>query len=114
MRIHGPFSGMSARRLQLGPCTLGERVHPEVAKEVVGDLQLLARVKASAFASQPFAVEKVSTGKIDGDPGSAESLDRLDVELFSMLAFGEERLGACRDPESPVCAASPGHGHETT
>ena len=65
MRIHGPFSGMSARRLQLGPCTLGERVHPEVTEEVVGDLQLLARVKASAFASQPFAVEKVRAGKID-------------------------------------------------
>ena len=56
---HGPFAGALAGRLQLDPRALGERLHPEVGEEVVGDPQLLARVKASALASQPLAVEQM-------------------------------------------------------
>src|SRR5258708_27737645 len=63
---------------------------------------------------EPLAVEKVSTGEIDRDQGSAESLDRLEIDLLGHHAFGQERLRAGCDPESPVCAASPGHGDKTT
>ena len=80
--------------------------HPEVAKEVVGNLQLLA--------AQGVGVRVAAIRRREGEHGQdrwrsgfCRVADRLDVELFSMLAFGEECLGACRDPESPVCAASP-------
>ena len=37
---HGPFAGALAGRLQLDPGALGERLHPEVGEELVGDSQL--------------------------------------------------------------------------
>ena len=51
---------------------LGERLHPEVGEELVGDPQLLACVKASALPSQPLAVQEVGPGEIDRHSRSTE------------------------------------------
>jgi hypothetical protein len=48
-RVDRPFAGALACRLELDPRPLGERVHPEVREEPVGDPELLACVQASAF-----------------------------------------------------------------
>ena len=104
---------MLAGRLQLDPRALGERLRPEAGEEVVGGAQLLARVHAPAFASQPLAVEQVGAGEVDRHARSSEPLGRLYVEVLGVLAVEEERPRAGRDPERPVRAARGGRVDET-
>jgi hypothetical protein len=91
-RIHGAFTRVLARCLQLDPSTLRERLHPKVGEEVMGDPQLGACIEASTPAPEPLAVDEASTGEIDRDPTSTESIDRLHVEVLGSLIVHEERL----------------------
>jgi hypothetical protein len=79
----------------------------------VGQPQLRTCIGASAFASEPFAVQKVSTSEIDRHPGSTEAIDRLDIELLGSLIVRQERLRARGDPAGPIRPAHPGHLRET-
>jgi hypothetical protein len=63
-RLDAPLAGVLTGRLQLDPSAPGERLHAELAKQLVSGAQLLARVAAPVLAAQPFAVQKVSAGEL--------------------------------------------------
>src|SRR6478672_8891307 len=98
---------MLSRRLELDPCALCERVHPEVAKELVGNSQFSASVYASALAPQPLAVQEVGSSELHADAGTTEPGDCFVVELLCVIAIGEQRARTRLDPEGPVRAGCP-------
>ena len=49
---------------QFAARTFSERLHPYRHEHVVSCMQLLARVDASAFATQPLAVEQMCAGML--------------------------------------------------
>jgi hypothetical protein len=58
----------------------------------VGGTQLLAGLRAAALAAQPFPVEQVGAGQFRADPGTAEPLDRLEIQVLGVLDVAEQRL----------------------
>ena len=60
------------------------------AEHVVGEAELLARVQAPILAAQPFAVQQVGAGEMDGDPAAGEPLDGLAVEGFGGRAVAQQ------------------------
>jgi hypothetical protein len=100
-RVHGPLAGALACGLQLGPGALGERLHPEVGEEVVGDPQLLACVKASALASQPLTVEQMSPREVQKQACGLQTGDRLAVKRLGCFPSIEECPRARFDAQCP-------------
>jgi len=64
----------------------------------VSGAQLLARVQAAAFVTQPFAVDEVSAGERRANPRAPEPLDRLAIQRVGGLAVGQQRPRAGLDP----------------
>src|SRR5258708_27558479 len=65
-------------------------------------------VGAAVLATQPLAVEQVSTRPRHANAGAAEALHRFAVEAVSSLAFAEQCTCVGLDAECPVSAADVG------
>src|SRR4051812_1686116 len=100
--VHGPLAGALTGRLQLEPRALGERLHPGVSEELVGDPQLRASIESPPLTPQPLAVEEVCTRELDADACATEPAYRLLVELIGLVAGAEQRAQASFDPQRPV------------
>ncbi len=83
--VHGPFPGALASRLQFEPCALGERLHPEVGEELMGDPQLIPCVKAAALAAQPLPVEQMRPRQVETKACRLQKIDRLSVERLGVF-----------------------------
>src|SRR6185312_3457762 len=103
----GAPAHLLARRDQLAAGTLGERLHADRGKHVVGGAQVPARVEAPALAAQPLAVQQVGAGQIRAELGPAEPADRLLIEAFGRFALAEQRPAARLDAEGEIVAAGP-------
>jgi hypothetical protein len=68
-----------SRPLAMGPP--GERLHSDRDEHVVGPTQLLARVDASAFATQPLAMEQVRPSELRTHLSAAQPIDRFAIQL---------------------------------
>src|SRR5262249_5768828 len=88
-----------ARRDQLAPGALGERLHADRDQHVVRRTQLLARIARPALAAQPLAVQQMRAGLSGCETAAAEPLDGLAVELLGDRALADERAGAGLDSE---------------
>jgi hypothetical protein len=55
----------------------------------VGDAQLLSCVEAPLLAPQPLAVQEVSTGELRNDRAAPEPIERLAVQRFGGVTFGQ-------------------------
>src|SRR4051812_46355670 len=104
-RVHGPFAGMLARRLQLHPRALGERLHPELGEEVVGVPQLRACVQAPELAPQPLAVEQMRPREVEAKACRFQTVDGLTVQRLGGFPATEERPRARFDTQCPWGAA---------
>ena len=58
---------------------------------LVRDPELLARIDAPAFASQPLAVDQVRTRKRGTHPRAAQPRDRLAVQALGDVTLAEQR-----------------------
>src|SRR5205085_9682625 len=74
---------------------------------------VIAAIDATALTPQPLAVEEMRPGEVDGHAGSAESVDRLQMEALGTRAVHAQRRRARPDPEGPVGPGHPGHFIET-
>ena len=101
-RLDGSLAHLLARRQQLTPGALGERLHADRHEQLVCRAELLARVDPAALAAQPFAVEQVSARELRPQPRAAQPLDRLAIEGRGSLALAQQRAGAGLDAERPV------------
>src|SRR5262249_38767339 len=63
---------------------------------------LFTGVDALALAAQPFAVEKVRAGELGPEPGTAQPVDRLAIEVASGRPVAEQRLATSLDAKRPV------------
>jgi hypothetical protein len=81
--MRGPLAGTLAGRLEFGPGTLGERVHPEIGQELVGDFQLLACINTSPFPGG---------SRERGDAGPVETALREATEETGLDPAGVEPL----------------------
>ena len=82
----------------------GEPVHADLRIHAVRNPELLARVHAPAFASQPLTVEQVRTRKRGTHPRAAQPRDRLAVQALGNVGLAEQRARARLDAERPVRA----------
>jgi hypothetical protein len=73
------------------PRALGERLHADRVQHVVGRAQLPARVDAPALAAQPLPVQQVRAGQLRTQPGPAQPVDRLAVELVGGRPAAQQR-----------------------
>jgi hypothetical protein len=71
---------------------LGECRRAHLVEHAVHGPQLVARIDATTLAAQAFAIQQVRPGERRTDAGAAESLDRLAVQAFGGLAFGDFRV----------------------
>ena len=101
-----PLAHLLARRQQLAPGALGERLHADRGELVVGGAELRARVDPPVLAAQPLAVEQVRAGELRAQPRAAQPLDRLAVQALGALALAQQRARAGPDAERPVGAAT--------
>jgi hypothetical protein len=60
----------------------------------MGDPELFPGVGAAVFAAQPFAVQQVSAGQFRTQPGPAEPVNRLPVQIFRGLALADQRAAS--------------------
>lgn len=97
-----PSANCLASGEQFAAGTLGKSFCPDAAERVMGKVKLLAGFQAPVRATQPFAVQELSTGEVDGDPGPGEALDRLSVERVGGFAIAQGRTGAGLDSERPL------------
>ena len=88
--------------VQLPARALSERLHPDRGQHVVGRAQLLARVGAPTFATQPLAVEQVRASQFRTEPGASQPVDRLAVQAIGVSAVAKQRPGACLDAEREI------------
>src|SRR6201999_2471469 len=96
-RLGTALAYLLTRRQQLAAGALGERLHPDRGEHVMGRTQLLARVGASALATQPLPVEQVRACKLRVQLGSAETINRLAVEVAGDLPVAQQRPAASLD-----------------
>jgi hypothetical protein len=87
--LGGPFACAFPGRLELDPGAFGVRGYAELAEQLVGAAQLLARVESPAFASQPFAVEQTDAGELHANACTLERRDGLTVEALGGLPVGQ-------------------------
>jgi hypothetical protein len=66
-RVHTPLAGTLARRLQLDPRPLGERLHPEVGEELVGQSggQPISWVSLGCEMQRDWAREETVPGIVE-------------------------------------------------
>ena len=76
---------------QLAPGPPGERLGAHHGQHAVGGSQLGAGVSAAVLAAQPFAIDQVGTGELRAQPGAAEPVDRLTVQVLGGLAVAQQR-----------------------
>ena len=92
---------------ELPTCTVGERLHTDRREQVVGDVELSARVDATVLAPEPFAVEQMGAREVGTPLRAAEPLDRFLIQAIGGLPLADERLRACHDAEPDVRARGP-------
>jgi hypothetical protein len=68
--------GRAASRKQLVPGLLGECLESHLVQLFVGCPEVIAGVRATSLATQPFAVQEVGAGDLDPEWSSAEVPDR--------------------------------------
>jgi hypothetical protein len=90
-RLSGAPAGGFPGGHQLAAGPFGERFHAYLGEHVVGGAQLLACVEPTVLAAQPLAEQQVGAGEIRAEPGAAEPLDSLPVQILGGLALGEQR-----------------------
>src|SRR4029077_13053372 len=78
-----------------------ERLHPEVGEELVGDPQLIPRIKPAALPSQPLPIEQMRSRQVHAEARRLKVLDRGSVERLSPVSGREERFRARFDAETP-------------
>jgi len=64
--------------------------------------EVLACIDAPSAAAQPFAVQQMRAGKVDGDATMGEALDRLAVEALGDRVVAQQRCAARLDAERPL------------
>jgi hypothetical protein len=74
-----------ARGCQLASGLFGERRDAHVGQYLVCGAQVGAGIQAAALAAQPSAIEQVSAGELGAEPGAAEAVDRLVVQILGSL-----------------------------
>jgi hypothetical protein len=99
-------------RLRARLAAFGESRRPHRVQHLVGGAQLLARVTAAALAAQPLSVEEVRAGKLRADPGTAQPVDRLEIQPLGAELVAEQRTGPGLDPERPVGGGGAGGRRE--
>src|SRR4029453_8420136 len=78
-RFGDPLPHLLARRQELTPGALGERLHADRGELVVGGSKVGAGVDPAILAAQPLAVEQVSPGELGAQSCPPQVLDRLSV-----------------------------------
>ena len=99
-RLDAALAHLLAGGDQLPAGALGERRHADRGEHVVGGAQLRARVRAAALPAQPLAVEQVRAGQLRAQPGPAEPVDRLAVQVARRL-----RRRSAAPGSAPRCPA---------
>src|SRR3954454_5595490 len=100
--VGGVTASMLACRFQLDSRALSERLDAERVEQAARRPQLLARIEASASTPEPFPVEQMRAGEVDGHPSSTQPLDGLHVQVLGDVVVREQRFGARGDPDGPV------------
>src|SRR5690242_18195101 len=103
-RLDGTLAHRLAGGRKLALSALGERSRAHSAEHLVGRAQLLARVDAAVFATQPLAVQKAAAREFERRAAAREALDRFAVER---LVVAQQPPAARFDPERPFGAARP-------
>lgn len=70
---------------QFAAGALSERFHADRGKKIVGRTQLFARIDASPFASQPFAVQQTRASEFRTDSRAAQAVDGFAVRSLGSL-----------------------------
>src|SRR3954468_14650267 len=89
---------------ELAPGAVGERLHADPGKHLIGDPQLLARLDPAARLAQPLAEEEMCAGELRTPPRAAQPIDRLAVEIPGRGAAAHQRPAARLDAEREVGA----------
>ena len=84
-RLDRSLAGVLTGRRELDPCALGERLHPEVREQFVGEPELRPGVQPTARAPQPLAVEEMRPGKVETQARRLQPSDRLAIEGAAMM-----------------------------
>jgi hypothetical protein len=69
---------------------LGEPVGAAARESVVSTPQLLTGVDVPVCAAQPFAVEELGSGEVNGNARAAQPLDRFPVHGLGCLPLGDQ------------------------
>ena len=93
-----------ASRDEFAGGALRERLHAHRREQLVRDVELGARVEATAFAPQPFAVQQMRAGELSADARSAEMVDRHAEPAIGDSIVGEQRPGTRFDAARPMGA----------
>jgi hypothetical protein len=107
-RRGGAFADLAAACAQLDAGPFGERRGADRAEDLVGAGELVAGVAPAALAAQPLAVDQVGAPQFHALANTAEAVDRLTVQAFSILAVAGQRPRAGLDTERPVGPAGAG------
>ena len=83
---------------QLALGALGERLHPDLGEHLLGGPQPLARLAGTTVAAQPLAEDQMCTGELNARI-PAQSVDRLVISGFGIVALAEQRPTARLDAE---------------
>ena len=73
----------------------------------MGGAQLVAGFDAPALAAQPLPVQQMRAGELRTEPGTAQPVDRVVVQLVGGRPAAQQRPAARLYPERPVGAAGP-------
>jgi hypothetical protein len=79
-RFDGALASSLARREQLAPRALCERLGADLVKHLMCSAQLPAPVAAPPLAPQPLAVDQLSTGEVERPVGARQAGERLSVQ----------------------------------
>ena len=90
-RVVGALAHRLSGREQLVPRALGEPFGAHRIEQAVRGAQLLARVRATALAAQPFRVEQVRASELHALARAAEARDRLAVPALGGIPLAQER-----------------------
>jgi hypothetical protein len=71
--------------------TFGEPVGSHGGEHLVGGVQLPTGVGSPVLPAQPFPVQQVGAGEMNGHARAGQPLDRLAVEPLGSLAVAQQR-----------------------
>jgi hypothetical protein len=106
-RLGGLLPGVPAGRPELGARPFGKRRGADRVEDLVRAAELIAGVAPAPLAALPLAVDQVGAGQVHPQPGTAEAVDRLAVQVAPSLTSARERASAPSIQSVPQARAMP-------